>query len=117
GGCPDYGPTDFGEWSAFASANPGIPQQCQGTAYQAMLFGNNLVTHTANVTLQGVLYAMISQIGRALGLYVWQYETAGYWAVAPWMNLSSFSTQLTSSGAGLDDLFYLDTGNGLVPSA
>ncbi|MGC2358925.1 MAG: ABC transporter substrate-binding protein, partial [Thermoplasmata archaeon] len=117
GGCPDYGPTDFGEWSAFASANPGIPQQCQGTAYQAMLFGNNLVTHTANVTLQGVLYAMISQIGRALGLYVWQFESVGSWNVAPWMNLSSFSTQLTSSGGGLDDLFYLDSGNGLVPSS
>ncbi|MGC2358943.1 MAG: PKD domain-containing protein [Thermoplasmata archaeon] len=116
-GCPDYGPTDFGEWSAFASANPGIPQQCQGTAYQAMVYGNYLVSHTNNATLQGILWAMISQIGRALGLYVWQFVTVGFWNVAPWMNLSSFSTQLTSASGGLDDLFYLDTGNGLVTSS
>ncbi|MGA9839258.1 MAG: PKD domain-containing protein [Thermoplasmata archaeon] len=109
--CP--GASDFGAWAAFAQNNPGIPQACEGTAYQAMLYGNFLVSHTSNTTDQALWYAMISQIGRALGLYVYQYESVGAWNVAPWINTSSMNTQLTSSDGGLDDLFYQISGNGL----
>ena len=110
--CP--GPTDFGAWANWSQNNPGIPQACQGSAYHAMLYGYTLATHTANATLDALYYAMISQIGRALALYVWQYESTGQWEVAPWVNIASMDTQLTSAGGGLDDLFYLIQGNGIL---
>ncbi|MGA9840168.1 MAG: PKD domain-containing protein [Thermoplasmata archaeon] len=110
-GCP--GATDFGAWATYSQNNPGIPQACQGLAYQAMLLGFKEATHTPSATLQALYYAMISQIGRALALYTYQDESLGAWNVAPWIHVSSLNTQLTSSAGGDDDVFYQITGNGL----
>jgi hypothetical protein len=115
-GCPSLSAGQYAQWSAFATNNPGIPQACQGIAYQAMLVAEQAALHSSDPAQIATDWAMVSQIGKALYLYVYQYESVGAWVVAPWINLQSVGTQLVSSSAGLDNVFYLVQGNGILSS-
>ncbi|HXW67716.1 MAG TPA: hypothetical protein VEL82_07585, partial [Thermoplasmata archaeon] len=114
-GCPTYTVDQWAQWSNYSQNNAGIPQACQGTAYYAMYNAYELALHTSDPATLALLYAEISQIGRALGLYTYQFESVGAWLTAPWINISSVNTQLTMSAGGLDNVFYSVTGNGKLP--
>ncbi|HXW67583.1 MAG TPA: hypothetical protein VEL82_06905, partial [Thermoplasmata archaeon] len=115
-GCPSYLASQYWLWANYSQNNPGIPQDCQGTAYLALNDAYNVALHTSNGAQLAVLYAEISQIGRALGLYTYQYEEVGGWVTAPWIDISSLGTQQVSASAGLDQVFYLIQGNGILPT-
>jgi peptide/nickel transport system substrate-binding protein len=113
-GCPSLSAGQYAAWSAFASSNPGIPQACQGIAYQAMIVAEQAALHSGNPAQTAIDWAMVSQIGRALFLYTYQYESIGGWIAAPWINIASVNTQLTMAAGGLDNIFYAVQGNGIL---
>lgn len=113
-GCPTASASQYWLWANYSQNNPGIPQACQGIAYQALAAGVHAALHSKNPTQIAADWAMVSQIGRALYLYVYQYESIGAWLTAPWINIASVNTQMTMSAGGLDNIFYSVQGNGIL---
>lgn len=97
----------------YASLTTPVNQSCQGAAYDAM----NALFYVAAVTPAGpqrvLLYTMGEHIAAELNLYQYQYQANEVFVVAPWVNLATIDTNVTTGG-GTDVIFYFLGGNGIV---
>jgi hypothetical protein len=110
-GCHASG--DWTWWSNYAQTNGGVPTQCQGAAYSAMV----IAMHQAAVMPVGparvLAYNEIEQIANALALYVYSFQVNLVASYAAWIDGTSINSNVTIGG-GSDQTFYTVTGNGIV---
>jgi peptide/nickel transport system substrate-binding protein len=89
----------------------GIPQDCQGWAYNAMTWATVQAGAMPVGPLRTLYYNMLSHIANDLALYIYQFQEQLVGSNAPWISPNSINTNVVLGG---DGLFYEIQGNGLV---
>jgi hypothetical protein len=105
--------TDFGYWSTQASSVGGITNNCEGTAYAAMSYAQTVAAHMPDGPARQLVYNMIEHIANGLALYVYYGQANVVLSYAPWINGSSYNTNIAIGGGG-DSTWYSITGQGVT---
>jgi peptide/nickel transport system substrate-binding protein len=97
----------------YANLSLPVEQDCQATAYKAMikLLGIAAITPAGPSRVQ--LYAQAEAIANQLALYVYTAQGNGLGTAAAWVNINSLNTNPTI-GAGGDTPFFWLTGGGVA---
>ncbi|MCI4336876.1 MAG: hypothetical protein L3K17_06750, partial [Thermoplasmata archaeon] len=103
---------DWTWWSNYAQTNGGVPNNCQGAAYSALI----IAMHQAAIMPAGaarvLAYTEIEQIANALALYVYSFQSNVVASYASWITGTSINSNVTIGG-GADQTWYTITGNGV----
>lgn len=110
-GCHNAG--DWTWWSNYAQTNGGVPTNCQGAAYSAMVIAMKQAAVMPVGPQRVLAYNEIEQIANALALYVYSFQVNAVASYAAWIDGTSINSNVTIGG-GADQLFFQDTGNGIV---
>jgi hypothetical protein len=94
------------------TGTPGIPQNCQGAAYEEMQWGMQVAAQVPAGTLRLLIYNMIEQLDNGLSLYTWDGQSNAVITYAPWINPTSFDPNITLGG--VDNPWFFYTGNSVV---
>jgi len=100
-GCP-AGRTDYLYFATHEVGN-----NCQGTAYLAMVNATFLAANEQNLTLRVQLYDYAEQIAYRLALYTYTSQSNQVSSVASWIDSSSINTNVTIGGGGDVPYFWL----------
>ncbi|MGI0067568.1 MAG: hypothetical protein ACREB9_03980, partial [Thermoplasmata archaeon] len=94
-------------WSNQSSkAGGGIPDACQGWAYDTMSYWMTSVTiYLSNVTERIAQYNMEENILNGLSTTLYMYQQIQYYESAPWVNSSSINTNIMIGG-GADQYWF-----------
>ncbi|MGI0132527.1 MAG: PKD domain-containing protein [Thermoplasmata archaeon] len=106
-GCSGHGVTDYNYY-----ANTTFGQDCQGTAYKAMLFALNLSASAPAGPERVLIYDLADKIANQLVLYVYSGQGNQISSFAAWIDSTSINTNVTIGGGGDTPFFWL-TGNSL----
>jgi hypothetical protein len=108
--------TDYTWWSnqaqSLAAASGGVPNNCQGAAYAAMIDALDAAAVMPAGPQRVLTYAEAEQIANALALYVYSFQANVVVTSAAWVNVTTYNSNVTSGGGG-DSTWYTVTGNGL----
>jgi len=99
----------------FWANQPGIPQACQGNAYNAMQYGMNTAAGMAVGPQRVLVYNLVEHIANHLALYVYYDQENLVVTYASWINPTTVNTNPTIGGGG-DNTWYLYNGNGVLAS-
>ena len=88
----------LGYWSK-ASVTSGIPDNCQGNAWEAMQIMINMAAGLPANSQRILWYNMIDNIAYGLGLYVYWEQEAGVTTFASWIDPSTVNTNTTIGGS------------------
>ncbi|HYK94073.1 MAG TPA: PKD domain-containing protein [Thermoplasmata archaeon] len=104
---------DIGWWSTYAQTYGGVPTNCQGAAYAAMILG----MHEAAVMPAGparvLMYNMVEQIANGLALYAYTFQTSLVASYATYIDGTTLNTNVTIGG-GNDQTWYTIGGTGVT---
>lgn len=103
---------DPGYWSAYVEANLSIPENCQWTAYNAMLTALNAAAHDVGPQRQ-LDFNMAEQILNGMALMIYMDQRVGTWTYANWINPASLDTNIVT-GMATQLEFFVVQGNGVV---
>jgi len=112
-GCHAY--SDYGWWAVMAQTAGGIPENCQGSAYDAMVTALNLAAVDSNATTRNLYYWAAESIANGLALYMYDYQSNVVESYASWLLGSSFNQNVTIGGGNANlwyTVVYAATGNG-----
>ena len=104
---------DWGWWSNYAETNGGVPTNCQGAAYSAMILGMHLAAVMAPGPARVLAYNMVEQIGNALALYAYTFQVNTVASYASYIDGTSINTNVTIGGGG-DVTYFTTQGNGVT---
>jgi len=107
---PTYTNGNFASFSFWVHQS-GIPNDCQGWAYNAMTWANVLAAAMPVGPVRTLYYNMASHIANDLAMYVYQFQEQIVGTFAPWINPTSIDVNVVAAGEGL---FAYLTGNNLV---
>jgi hypothetical protein len=103
---------DVAYWSAYVTAHLSIPEDCQWTAYNAMLAG--VTAAASDVGAQRVLdFNMAEHVLDGLSLMIYLDQVVGTGTYANWVNPSSLYINIVT-GLALENQYVFDTGNGML---
>ncbi|HYK94013.1 MAG TPA: ABC transporter substrate-binding protein, partial [Thermoplasmata archaeon] len=104
---------DIGWWSSYAQTYGGVPSNCQGAAYAAMILG----MHEAAVMPAGparvLAYNMVEQIANALALYTYTFQNSYVLTYASYVDGTSLNTNVTIGGGNGIQPWFDVSGNGV----
>ena len=109
--CPTAGQVDGFAALAFWTNQQGVPQQCQGFAYDVLTWADSQAGAMPVGPERTLYYNMASHIANDLALYLYQFQQQGVGSYAPWINPNSINTNVVLGG---DGLFAQLQGNGLI---
>ena len=92
--------------------NGGVPQDCQGWAYDVLNWADGVAGALPVGAERTLYYNLISHIANDLALYVYQFQAQGVGTYAPWINPGSINTNVC---LGAEVLWYTIQGNGFLP--
>ncbi len=117
GSCHSYASmADFYYWANLASATNGaggIPNNCQGAAYDAMLVGLANASTLAAGPQRVLVYNLAEQIANGLALYTYWGQQNTIVSTAAWIVPQSYNPNVTIGG-GSDSTWYSITGNNII---
>ena len=105
-GCPGT-QTDYNYF-----ANTTFGNNCQGTAYKAMLYALGLAATMAAGPARVLTYDLAEKIAYQLALYTYTGQGNQVSGFASWIDITSINTNVTIGGAGDIPYFWM-TGNGV----
>jgi peptide/nickel transport system substrate-binding protein len=107
--------TDYNWWAVQAKTPGGVPENCQGSAFNAMNTALAAAAIDLNVTSRNLLYWAAESIANGLALYQYMYQANDVGSYASYLLGSSFNENVTLGG-GSENVFYqiqyAATGNG-----
>lgn len=106
-GCTGHSTSDYNYY-----ANTTFGQDCQGTAYQAMVAALKLAANAPAGPQRVLLYDLAEKIANQLVLYVYTGQGNQVSSFAAWIDSTSINTNVTIGGGGDTPFFWL-TGNNL----
>lgn len=115
----DSSMADFFYWAnqasgaAAAGGAGGIPNNCQGAAYDAMLVGLANASTLPAGPQRVLVYDLAEQIANGLALYTYWGQSNEIVSTAAWINPASYNPNVTIGGGG-DSTWYSITGNNIV---
>ncbi len=89
-----------------------VGQSCEGAAYRAMTEALQAAAEAPAGSGRVALYNLAERIAQQLALYVYQYQADATFTSAPWINLNSIDTNVTTGGGG-DLVWWTIGGNGV----
>lgn len=108
---PQYNSPSCGHSNYYAYANltywagqTGVPEDCQGVAYQTLNYWGGYATHVSNTTQRILDYNLVSHIGNELALFVYFSQTNLVESSARWINQWSLNANVMLGGGG-DNVF------------
>jgi hypothetical protein len=104
------------DWPWYSNTSNVVPQDCQGTAYKALIHALGVASTYPAGLGRVALYAAAEQIASKLALYVYTSQGNGFGVAAAWININSLNTNPTM-GAGGDTPYFWLQGNGLTPTS
>ncbi|HZY92821.1 MAG TPA: ABC transporter substrate-binding protein, partial [Thermoplasmata archaeon] len=110
-GCHSW--QDWGWWSNAATTAGGIPTNCQGAAYAAMILGMHLAAIMPAGQGRVLAYNMVENIANGLALYAYTFQTSLVASYASYIDGSTLNTNVTIGG-GNDQTWFTINGTGVV---
>jgi len=107
--------SDYNWWAVQAKSPGGIPENCQGSAYDAMVTAMGMAATDSNVSSRNLLYWAVESIANGLALYQYMYQSNVVGSYASYLLGSSFNENVTLGGGAENpfyEIVYAATGNG-----
>jgi len=112
----DTSMADFFYWANQASATNGaggIPNNCQGAAYDAMLVGLANASTLPAGPQRVLVYDLVEQIANGLALYTYWGQENQIVTSAAWVDPASYNSNVMIGG-GTDSTWFTISGNGIM---
>ncbi|HZY92099.1 MAG TPA: hypothetical protein VFG07_04920, partial [Thermoplasmata archaeon] len=111
-GCHSW--QDWGWWSNAAGSAGGIPTNCQGAAYAAMILAMHLAAVMPAGSGRVLAYNMIENIANGLALYTYTFQNSYVLSYASYIDGSTINTNVTIGGGNGIQPYFLINGTGVV---